>query len=75
MFAWPFRQIHLEGVKDRIEYAQLLNDASEVKIRDYRAGMVHGSLGEEVPEKTVTLIVPVRQPDFEVPVIEIFLKD
>jgi hypothetical protein len=31
LFAWPFRHVHLQGMAERVEYAQLLNDASEVK--------------------------------------------
>jgi len=33
LFAWPFRHVHLPDLGDRVEYAQLLNDASEVKMR------------------------------------------
>ena len=32
VFAWPFVELHLDGFADRIAYAQLLNDASEVKV-------------------------------------------
>ena len=31
LFAWPFRHVHLDGLAGRVEYAQLLNDASEIK--------------------------------------------
>ena len=30
LFSWPFRHVHLEGMAGRVEYAQLLNDASEI---------------------------------------------
>src|SRR5438105_1616727 len=32
VFAWPFRHLHLDGLAGRVEYAQLLNDASEIKM-------------------------------------------
>ena len=53
---------------DRIEYAQLLHDASEVKVGRPRKDDASG-------DKDVTLKVPVVKPNTEIPVIEIFLKD
>lgn len=67
---WPFKALHLPGYGGKIKYAQLLNDASEIKIVD-RVG--HG-MQEEKKEDTVTLELPVKQPDVVVPVIEVFLK-
>ncbi|MHB9024708.1 MAG: alpha-L-fucosidase [Armatimonadota bacterium] len=71
VFAWPFVELHLEGCKDKIAYAQLLNDASEVKVEarpDWQShfGDVSGDL--------VTLRLPVQKPNVTVPVIEVFLK-
>ena len=31
IFAWPFRNIHLDGMAGRVEYAQFLHDASEIR--------------------------------------------
>ncbi len=64
VFSWPFRHIHLDGMAGRVEYAQLLNDASEI-------GMLEGKGGKDA----LTLEVPVRKPDVTVPVIELFLGD
>jgi len=61
---WPFRQIHWKGMADRVEYAQLLHDASEIKM--------HGA-GED-PHKTLVLDLPVQKPNVSLPVIELFLK-
>ncbi len=30
LFAWPFQHVHLPGLAGKVDYAQLLNDASEV---------------------------------------------
>jgi alpha-L-fucosidase len=59
-FAWPFRHIHLEGLAGQVAYAQLLNDASEIRMQE--------------KEGTLTLTLPVQQPDVAVPVIELFLN-
>jgi alpha-L-fucosidase len=65
VFAWPFKHLHLEGIAERVEYAQLLNDASEIKMRtsDLESG-----------QKLLTFELPVKKPNVTVPVIELFLK-
>lgn len=67
---WPFRALHLPGYAGKVKYAQLLNDASEIKFVD----RVGHWLREEKREDTLTLQLPVKQPDVVVPVIELFLK-
>jgi len=62
IFAWPFRHLHLDGFGDRVAYAQLLHDASEVKII------------REKNTQDITLELPVLRPATTVPVIEVFLK-
>ncbi len=73
LFAWPFKQVFLEGLAGRVEYAQLLNDASEVKIQmDKWIANQHGA---GVDESTMlALELPVVAPDVTVPVVEMFLK-
>ena len=71
---WPYKLVHLAGVglKQRIAYAQLLHDASEVKL-----GMDawQGSQIGGTPDDTVSLNLPQREPEgIDVPVIELFLK-
>ncbi len=61
LFAWPFEQLHLDGFAGKIAYAQLLNDASEVRFSE--------------TDSTVTLRLPVRKPDVVVPVVELFLRE
>jgi alpha-L-fucosidase len=68
VFAWPFRHIHLDGLAGKVEYAQLLHDASEIKIVE------HKSEEQGADANTLTLEIPVRKPDVVVPVIELFLK-
>ncbi|MDP6491638.1 MAG: alpha-L-fucosidase [Kiritimatiellia bacterium] len=72
IFAWPFRALHLPGMQGKIKYAQLLNDASEIKFRDAQVD-VHANLNASTPQGAVTLVLPPVKPDVEVPVVELFL--
>ncbi len=67
VFNWPFRHVHLTGLADKVDYAQLLHDASEIKI-------VPPNWDVENVSDALTLELPVRKPDVVVPVIEMFLK-
>ena len=72
VFAWPLVQLHLDGMAGKVEYAQLLNDASEVRFSEPPA---HQPAVEGAPPKnTLTLQLPVVRPNVTVPVIELFLK-
>ncbi len=75
VFAWPFKHLHLEGraYLERVEYAQLLNDASEIPMRGLE-GWQQGYGGDTATEPVLTLTLPVQKPDVTVPVIELFLK-
>ncbi len=62
VFAWPFKQLHLEGFAGKVAYAQLLNDASEILF------------SEDLAAGTLSLNLPVQKPNVIVPVVELFLK-
>lgn len=71
VFAWPFGEIHLDGFKNKVAYAQLLNDSSELKMVPldlYRGG------ADVIDRQTLTLTLPTKKPDVTVPVIELFMK-
>jgi alpha-L-fucosidase len=71
LFAYPYKHLHLEGAfADRVEYAQFLNDASEIKmgIDDWHAKQLGGA------GKTMTLNLPQVKPNVAIPVIELGLK-
>lgn len=71
VFAWPFRHLHLDGFGERVAYAQLLNDASEVPMSHAAPHQSeYGGAGVD----TLTLELPVGRPDVAVPVIELFMK-
>jgi alpha-L-fucosidase len=57
---WPFLSLYLPGYGGKIKYAQLLNDASEIRFR--------------TKNDDVTLTLPVERPNVEIPVIELILE-
>jgi len=70
IFAWPYKHLHLDGFAGKVEYAQLLNDASEVQMEP------SPSSGQPPPTEkaTLTLQLPLVKPNVAVPVVELFLK-
>ena len=63
----------MDGLAGRAEYAQLLNDASEVVMSEPEPHQVELGGGGGAAD-TVTLELPVQRPAVSVPVIEVFLK-
>jgi alpha-L-fucosidase len=74
---WPMGALFLDGFAGHVAYAQLLNDASEVKFIDQsRAGEIGFFTEERKGEKgnAIILRLPVPPPAVTVPVVELFLK-
>jgi alpha-L-fucosidase len=68
---WPVKDLFLPGMGGKVEYAQLLNDASEIKLgkrAEWQSGWEGGA------SEALMLELPVRKPDAVVPVIELFLQ-
>ena len=65
---WPIKVLPIT-FSDKVAYAQFLHDASEVQIKQPRN--VSGSVRTDVP---ASLMLPVRKPNVEIPVVEMFLK-
>jgi len=74
LFAWPFQHVHLPGLAGRVEYAQLLNDASEVRMLALDPHAQAQNMTMTGEEGMLTLQLPVQRPDVAVPVVELFLK-
>ena len=74
VYAWPFVHLHLPGLGGKVEYAQLLNDASEVQMQEEVMNDPHNPTSSSTAQGTLTLNLPVVAPDTIVPVIELFLK-
>ena len=75
LFAWPFRHVHLPGLAGRVEYAQLLNDGSEVELGVLDSTPQPHAHLDPLPQSadTLTVTLPVTRPDVPVPVVELFL--
>jgi alpha-L-fucosidase len=75
MYDWPFKHLHLSGLNGKIEYAQLLNDASEIPVTEPKPETAaHGHTSVQTGKNSVTLTLPVEKPNVTVPVVELFLK-
>jgi alpha-L-fucosidase len=74
LFAWPFKHVHLDGLAGRVAYAQLLNDASEIKMVVNDPHQLAQNTTMAGTAGTLTLELPIQRPDVLVPVIELFLK-
>ncbi len=71
MFAWPFRHMHVPGLGQKVKYAQLLNDGSELQISQQH--QTHRKV-PKASEDTLILEMPTQRPDVIVPVVELFLE-
>jgi alpha-L-fucosidase len=74
---WPMRTLWLTGTSyhQRVEYAQLLHDASEVRLKGVAPWQTQNSGRIEGKEGAVGLSIPIEKPGVEIPVIELFLND
>ncbi len=72
ILAWPYKHLHLDGFAGKVEYAQLLNDASEIPFQGLEPWQaVNWSLsGKDL----LTLTLPADKPNVAIPVVELFLK-
>ncbi|MBI4027269.1 MAG: alpha-L-fucosidase [Verrucomicrobia bacterium] len=73
ILSWPFKRVHLPGWTGKIKYAQLLNDASEIRFNETAPNAQELMLGFSEPG-SVVLELPVLKPPVTVPVVELFLK-
>ena len=71
ILAWPIQALHLDGFAGKVEYAQLLNDASEIHFKQRQA---HQASLDPTEADTLTLELPVHRPSVEIPVVELYLK-
>ena len=68
---WPFQRLHLPNLAGKVAYAQFLHDGSELQW--FENGQASWN-SEDLPAGTLTLKLPVVQPDVIVPTVELFLK-
>jgi alpha-L-fucosidase len=66
VFSWPSFALRFDDLPiERVEYAQLLNDGSEIRFE---------AAGVEGAEPGLTFRLPTQKPPVAVPVIEVFLR-
>lgn len=68
---YPLTNFRLPGYRGKVKYAQFLHDASELQISAPYGHHMQGSISTE---NDLNLRLPVRKPDVEIPVIELFLE-
>lgn len=74
---WPYKHLHLEGsvYGETIEYAQLLNDASEIPFHGLEEWQEHAALDSGFDNAdSLTLLLPQQEPDVLIPVVELYIK-
>lgn len=71
LLAWPMGDLVLEGYGGTIAYAQLLHDASEIRLASQKATTWIAEAGKT---GDVVLKLPMVKPSVEIPVVELFLK-
>ncbi len=75
---WPFKNLYLEGLADKVEYAQFLHDASEVNLITTppakNFSMSQQQYEQRWPKGYAVLDLPPVHPPVEIPVVELFLK-
>jgi alpha-L-fucosidase len=69
---WPIDVLRLDGFAGKIAYAQLLNDASEIRFTE--EGIEPAGTTGKKAANVLALQLPIAKPRVEIPVIELFLK-
>ena len=68
---YPLQNLRLPGYQGKVKYAQFLHDASEIKMSEPRQ---HNRGGDNHSSGDMDLKLPVKKPNTEIPVIELFLN-
>ncbi|MCP5538509.1 MAG: alpha-L-fucosidase [Akkermansiaceae bacterium] len=69
---YPMGHLLLPGFGGKVSYAQFLHDGSEIREGTPPANVTYN---EELADSDLCLVLPVVQPDVEIPVIELYLND
>ncbi len=71
LLVWPMGELVLPGYAGKVQYAQLLHDASEVQMSTLKDTTW---INEQSRPGDLVLKLPILKPDVEIPVVELFLK-
>jgi len=70
LLEYPLQNLVLPGYKGKIKYAQFLHDASEIRMSEPSDYLMKNGLDKG----DIILQLPVKKPNVEIPVIELFLE-
>ena len=71
LLVWPMGELVLTGYAGKVQYAQLLHDASEVRMSTRKDTTW---IDEAARAGDLVLKLPILKPDVEIPVVELILK-
>ena len=71
LLVWPMGELVLPGYAGKVQYAQLLHDASEVRMSTRKDTTW---IDEAARAGDLVLKLPILKPDVEIPVVELLLK-
>jgi alpha-L-fucosidase len=71
LLTWPMGEMVMEGMAGKVQYAQLLHDASEVRMSTRKDTTW---INEDSKSGDLVLRLPVLKPNVEIPVVELQLK-
>lgn len=69
LLRWPSQPVRVPGLRDCVDYAQLLHDGTELRRPTDPLSQLHGPDND-----TLWLATPVVKPAVDIPVIELFLR-
>jgi alpha-L-fucosidase len=72
LLQWPFKTLYIDGLGDKVAYAQLLNDGSEIIMN--QLDVFDNEHQTEQAATTLQLKLPTEKPPVTVPVIELMMK-
>lgn len=72
IYEYPFSFLELQGLAGKVDYAQFLNDGSELLFEENNVG--HFSEGRTESDNMLVIKMPIVKPNTIIPVIELFLK-
>ncbi len=64
LLAYPMGNVTLTNSADKVQYAQFLHDASEIRF----------NTGREENKNDIVFSLPILKPDTEIPVVEVYLR-
>lgn len=75
LFSYPYRNLHLKGIAEKVEFIRLLNDGSEIQYRGFDPDEVITSTEAIIAPEDIVITLPIEKPAVLVPVVEITLKE